>query len=82
MALHPRIENFWDALLQPIVDSEGLCCSQSLHCNSNTPKAIIAPQHVMPLSSHLFYIPLKLEKISLIMHDCEDFEGKTYYAKF
>ena len=63
MALHPRIENFWDALLQPIVDSEGLRWSESLHCNSNTSEAVITPQpHRIPI------IPLRI--LSVIFGHC------------
>ena len=46
MVLHPRIENFWDALLQPIVDSEGLRCSESFQGKNIHSKAVITRQHV------------------------------------
>ena len=46
MALHPRIENFRDALPQLIIDSEGLRQSESLYCKNNPSEAVITTQHV------------------------------------
>ena len=46
MTLYPRIKNFGDILLQPIIDSEGLRQSESFYCKNNPSEAVITPQHV------------------------------------
>jgi len=63
MALHPRIKNFWDILLQPIIDSEGCPYSESLHCKNNPSEALITTQHVTAIITTFLVCFYKILKI-------------------